>query len=170
LGDRGSGCRSDGAREMKKVTLTFDNGPDPDGTTAYVLDILSREHLKASFFVTGNQLSLRGARVLAERAHAEGHWIGNHTFTHSVMFGDSKDRALPEIEIGRTQEIIGELSHPNRFFRPYGAGGIISQRLLSADAVSYLAAGRYRPGCHATEDPPADLRPGRHGARSRFNE
>jgi peptidoglycan/xylan/chitin deacetylase (PgdA/CDA1 family) len=155
---------------MKKVTLTFDNGPDPDGTTAYVLDILSREHLKASFFVTGNQLSLRGARVLAERAHAEGHWIGNHTFTHSVMFGDSKDRALPEIEIGRTQEIIGELSHPNRFFRPYGAGGIISQRLLSADAVSYLAAGRYRPGCHATEDPPADLRPGRHGARSRFNE
>jgi peptidoglycan-N-acetylglucosamine deacetylase len=119
------------------------NGPDRDGTTAYVLTLLRRQDIKASFFVTGQQLSLPGARVLAERAHAEGHWIGNHTFSHSVMFGDSDDLGLPDREIGRTQELIGGLSHPGRLFRPFGAGGNLSKSLLSAEAVSYLVAGRY---------------------------
>ena len=128
---------------MKKVTLTFDNGPDPKGTTAFVLDELARRRILASFFVTGRQLGRPRARDLAERAHAEGHWIGNHTLTHSIMFGDSDDASLPDREIGETQALIGELAHPDRLFRPYGAGGVISRRLLSAAAVAYLERGGY---------------------------
>jgi peptidoglycan/xylan/chitin deacetylase (PgdA/CDA1 family) len=128
---------------VKKVTLSFDNGPDPGGTTAFVLDELASRAIRASFFVTGRQLARPGARALAERAHDEGHWIGNHTLTHSVMFGDSVDATFAEREIGETQALIGELAHPDRFFRPYGGGGVISRRLLSASAVDCLSRGAY---------------------------
>src|SRR5580658_1229242 len=128
---------------MKRVTLTFDNGPDPNGTTAFVLDVLAQHAIQASFFVTGRQLVRPGARGLAERARDEGHWIGNHTLTHSVMFGDSDDASLAEREIGETQALIGELGHPDRLFRPYGGGGVISKRLLSASATAYLVGGGY---------------------------
>jgi peptidoglycan/xylan/chitin deacetylase (PgdA/CDA1 family) len=128
---------------MGKVTLTFDNGPDPGGTTAFVLDELARRGILASFFVVGRQLRREGARLLAERAKDAGHWIGNHTLTHSIMFGDSDDDSLAEREIGETQALIGELSHPDRLFRPYGGGGVISRRLLSRSAADYLASGGY---------------------------
>ena len=128
---------------MNKATLTFDNGPDPAGTTGHVLDLLLERRIKASFFVTGAQLELPGARSLAERARGEGHWIGNHTLTHSIMFGDSDDPSLPEREIGTTQKLIGDLSHEDLLFRPYGGGGVLDQRLLSPDAVSYLVKGGY---------------------------
>lgn len=127
----------------RKVTLTFDNGPDPQGTTATVLDLLLRRSLKASFFVTGKQISLPGARAMAERAHAEGHWIGNHTFNHCTMLGDSSDPDFPDKEIGATQELIGTLAHPGKLFRPYGAGGLLGPGLLSASAVDYLVRGKY---------------------------
>ncbi len=77
------------------------------------------------------------------RAVSEGHWIGNHTLTHSVPFGASDDRSLPEREIETTQELIGDLAHPDRWFRPYGQGGVIDRNLLSAAAVEHLVNGRY---------------------------
>lgn len=126
-----------------RVTLTFDNGPDPTGTTARVLDVLKDRGVSASFFVTGAQLAAPGARSLAERARREGHWIGNHTFSHSVMFGDSDDPDLATREIDATQQLIGDLAGPERFFRPYGAGGLLGPRLLSAAAVGHLKAGGY---------------------------
>jgi peptidoglycan-N-acetylglucosamine deacetylase len=128
---------------MKKVTLTFDNGPDPSGTTALVLDELAQRGILATFFVIGRQLARHGARDLAERARDQGRWIGNHTLTHSIMFGDSDDASLADREIGETQALIGDLAHPNRLFRPYGGGGVISKRLLTASAVSYLVSGGY---------------------------
>ena len=126
-----------------KVTLTFDNGPDPGGTTAWVLDVLRDHGVLASFFVTGAQLSLPGALALAQQARGAGHWIGNHTFSHSVQFGDSDDPGLPDREIGATQDLIGELSHPRRLFRPYAGGGALSPSLLSEAAIRYLSAGGY---------------------------
>ena len=68
---------------MLSLTLTFDNGPDPE-TTPFVLGVLARRSLRATFFVVGNKLSTPVGSELARRAHAEGHWIGNHTWTHSV--------------------------------------------------------------------------------------
>jgi peptidoglycan/xylan/chitin deacetylase (PgdA/CDA1 family) len=117
-----------------KVTLTFDNGPWP-GVTEAVLDTIGEREVHATFFVVGNQLQRRGARSLAERAVAEGHWIGNHTMTHSVLFGDGAD---PIDEVEPTQGLIGELSHASRWFRPFGRGGVIDDRLLSREAVEYL--------------------------------
>jgi peptidoglycan/xylan/chitin deacetylase (PgdA/CDA1 family) len=120
-----------------KVTLTFDNGPWP-GVTEQVLDTLRARDVRSTFFVVGNQL--RKARSLAERAVDEGHWVGNHTMTHSVPLGDGAD---PIEEIDATQELIGELAHDARWFRPFGRGGVLDDRLLSADAVELLQNGAY---------------------------
>lgn len=129
--------------EVVKVTLTFDNGPDPGGTTQHVLRVLRDANLRSTFFVTGQQLLLPGAMELAVRARSEGHWIGNHTFTHSTMFGDAvADSMLPAREIGETQRLLGELASTQRWFRPYGGGGV-GPRLFSQNAIDYLAQGRY---------------------------
>ncbi|MBV1686264.1 polysaccharide deacetylase family protein [Novosphingobium sp. G106] len=126
-----------------KVTLTFDNGPSPEGTTDQVLKLLDARGIKATFFVTGQQIRRPGGRVLAERAHAEGHWIGNHTFSHTVIFGDNGTPESPRDEIGVTQDLLDGLVHRDKFFRPYGGGGIIGPKLLSPHAVDYLTAGGF---------------------------
>jgi len=124
------------------VTLTFDNGPHPDVTPA-VLDVLSDRDVKATFFVVGDRLTADGGRQLAERAHAEGHWIGNHTMTHSIPLGVDTSAEYAEVEIERTQDLIGDLRHPDRFFRPFGEGGHVNAKLLSRAAVDLLERGGY---------------------------
>jgi peptidoglycan-N-acetylglucosamine deacetylase len=125
----------------QRVTLTFDNGPTP-GITERVLETLAERSVKATFFVVGDQLAIPGARALCERAAAEGHWIGNHTMTHTEQFGDVDDPGYAAREIGDAQAALGPLVHPDRLFRPYG-DGVISQRLLSQPAVEYLTTGGY---------------------------
>jgi peptidoglycan/xylan/chitin deacetylase (PgdA/CDA1 family) len=75
---------------MFDLTLTFDNGPEPE-TTPFVLDVLARRSIRTTFFVVGHKLSTPEGRELARRAHEEGHWIGNHTWSHSVPLGLLKD-------------------------------------------------------------------------------
>jgi peptidoglycan-N-acetylglucosamine deacetylase len=127
---------------MPRLTLTFDNGPEP-GVTDRVLDVLRERDVHATFFTVGNQLARPDARRLAERAAAEGHWIGNHTMTHSTPFGERSDPEYLDREIDGTQALVGELSHADRLFRPFGLGGILDDRLLSRAAVDHLSAGRY---------------------------
>jgi peptidoglycan/xylan/chitin deacetylase (PgdA/CDA1 family) len=122
---------------MFDVTLTFDNGPEPD-VTPRVLDILAARAIKTTFFVIGEKLEDPARRQLAVRAHDEGHWIGNHTFTHTVPLGQQRDPQTARHEIGRTQAAIGELSHPRRWFRPFGGGGNLDDRLLKPSVVDYL--------------------------------
>ena len=90
---------------MFDLTLTFDNGPEPD-VTPRVLDTLRERGIKTTFFVIGEKLGDPECRRLAARAHDEGHWIGNHTFTHSVPLGQQRDRDAAQHEIGRTQAAI----------------------------------------------------------------
>jgi peptidoglycan-N-acetylglucosamine deacetylase len=124
------------------VTLTFDNGPDPSATPQ-VLDVLADRGLRATFFVVGERLAEPGARALAERARAEGHWIGNHTFTHGPPFGELGDAERVRREIERTEALIGDLAHPDRLFRPVGGGGELDARLLTPAAVDVLVAGAH---------------------------
>lgn len=127
---------------MSRVTLTLDNGPDPR-VTPRVLDVLARRRVKASFFVLGRALTDPIRRRIAERAHAEGHWIGNHTFHHAIPFGENAAAGAVESEVGATQRLIGPLAHPDRPFRPFGAGGNLDRRLLSRRLVDYLVEGAY---------------------------
>jgi peptidoglycan/xylan/chitin deacetylase (PgdA/CDA1 family) len=127
----------------RRVTLTFDNGPTP-GITERVLDILKREGIRSTFFVIGRNLVDPEAASLARDAHAAGHWIGNHTFSHSVSFGDRPTPEFAAHEIEGAQDLIAELSHPNKLFRPYGNSGVIGPHLFSRAAVSFLLANAYQ--------------------------
>ncbi len=127
---------------MFDVTLSFDNGPEPD-VTPFVLDVLARRSICTTFFMIGEKLARPEGRKLAERAHAEGHWIGNHTWTHSIPLGRRSEPDIAEIEIGRTQDLIGDLAHPSRYFRPFGGGGAIGEHLLNPAVVDYLIAGKF---------------------------
>jgi peptidoglycan/xylan/chitin deacetylase (PgdA/CDA1 family) len=120
---------------MTAITLTFDNGPEPD-VTPHVLDVLGRHDIRTTFFVVGEKLQQR--RHLAERAHADGHWIGNHTFTHRLPLGMIDEPGVAAAEIERTQGLIGDIAHPRRLFRPFGGGGRLGPQLLNREALTYL--------------------------------
>ena len=106
---------------MTKLTLTFDNGPTP-GVTERVLDALASRDIKATFFLVGDRLAEPGAIEIATEAHAQGHWIGNHTMRHGPPLGDWSDHEASVEEIASAQAALGPLAHPRRFFRPNGRG------------------------------------------------
>lgn len=127
---------------MFDLTLSFDNGPDPEVTPG-VLDILGRRGIKTTFFVIGGKIADPARRSLAERAQAEGHWIGNHTYTHDVPLGRQPDAGRAESEIGCTEILLGNLAHPDRLFRPFGGGGVLNEGLFRPSVVKYLERERY---------------------------
>lgn len=125
--------------DPRTITLTFDNGPDAE-ITPFVLDVLARHEIKATFFVVGNKLA--AARSASERAHDEGHWIGNHTWSHSIPFRDRGDAEFVAAEIDDTQRELGALAHPAKYFRPFGGQGRIDGA-LNATAAAHLSAGGF---------------------------
>jgi peptidoglycan/xylan/chitin deacetylase (PgdA/CDA1 family) len=127
----------------RRVTLSFDNGPTA-GVTERVLDILGRARILTTFFVIGRNLDDPAAVSVMEQAHAAGHWIGNHTLTHSVALGDRPDLAYAVSEIEGAELRIGKSSHPEKLFRPYGNGGHVGPHLLSRAALDYLLEKNFR--------------------------
>lgn len=126
---------------MRQVTLSFDNGPEP-GVTPAVLDILARRGIRASFFVMGYKVATPGGRALSARAGAEGHWIGNHTFSHTRPLGElDAVAALKEFE--QAEQALAWLDQTPRLFRPYGRAGALGPHLLHPAVVEKLIAGRY---------------------------
>src|SRR6266849_6322003 len=100
-----------------KLVLSFDDGPDRRWTPK-VLDILKEKNAPASFFVIGDQANR--APDLLKREYAEGHEIGNHTFTHPKF--DEISRTQIKWELNLTQRLIeSTLGVKSILFRPpYG--------------------------------------------------
>ena len=126
----------------RKLTLSFDNGPTP-GITERVLDELSARSILSTFFVVGRDLQREGSRALVQRAKDAGHWIGNHTMTHSVLLGASDDPDTPAAEITAAQDVLGDLAEDDRLFRPWGGGGILGPNLLSRAAIQLMERDRF---------------------------
>ena len=126
---------------MKRVTLTFDNGPHAQGTPR-LLDVLAQRSIKATFMLVGEYLRDPELRKLAQRTRSEGHAIGNHTLTHGVPLGKRPGREVAEKEIGEAQQLLGDLA-TGRLFRPNGDKGRLGEHMLSEDAVDYLCIHRY---------------------------
>ncbi len=126
---------------MRKVTLTFDNGPDPV-VTPFVLDCLARHDVRSTFFVMGRKVILPENAAVARMASEAGHLIGNHTFSHSTPLGELDAlEALREFE--RTEQALEWLDQPQRLFRPYGRGGALGRHLLHPAVVERLLTGGY---------------------------
>lgn len=115
---------------MARITLTFDNGPEPRWTD-HVLEVLAKHDIKASFFIIGKKLiASADARASVTRAKSEGHWIGNHSFNHIYSLGDIDRVDAFDIEVVRTFKELGDLAHPDLLFRPFCNAGIIDDRVL----------------------------------------
>lgn len=91
--------------EIKKIALTFDDGPHPV-YTEQMLDVLKAEQVPATFFLLGQ--NIEGQEEIVKKIAEEGHLIGNHTFHHVQITGLSKEQACEEIE--KTSCLIEELT------------------------------------------------------------
>ena len=124
-----------GPADGHRVALTFDDGPCP-GYTEQILDILRQRSVKATFFVCGQ--NVERSPELLRRIQAEGHTIGNHTYTHPFPF--FRTRAFFAREIDRTQEVIEKVTGKRpRFFRPpFGARWLGLQAVLEARGLTLV--------------------------------
>jgi cellulose synthase/poly-beta-1,6-N-acetylglucosamine synthase-like glycosyltransferase/peptidoglycan/xylan/chitin deacetylase (PgdA/CDA1 family)/spore germination protein YaaH len=96
------------------VALTFDDGPDAEWTPR-VLDILRREQVPATFFIIGQNGQQNPD--LVRRIVADGHDIGNHTFTHPNL-GEIPGR-LTDLELNATERLVEALTgRSTTLFRP----------------------------------------------------
>jgi len=102
----------------KKIAITFDDGPLLEHTPA-ILDILQKEQASAAFFCIGRRIA--GHESLLKRIDAEGHVIGNHSFSHHFwfdMFG--ADKMLAELKQVDDAVIAVTGKRPRLFRPPYG--------------------------------------------------
>ncbi|HXY15948.1 MAG TPA: glycosyltransferase [Terriglobales bacterium] len=100
--------------DPNKVTLTFDDGPDPEWTPK-ILDVLKRKNAPGTFFLIGLEADKFGG--IASRIYREGHEIGNHTFTHPDISNISTK--LNQLEINLTEELFASrLGVHTILFRP----------------------------------------------------
>jgi len=120
----------------KRVTVTFDNGPTT-GITDEVLDLLEARRVPAVFFVVGQRAATYEGRTRVRRAVELGHRVGNHTWTHSVPFGELDDQAV-RYEIDDTVRLVNALGGDGHLFRPYGVGGVMDHRLMSPFGAAHL--------------------------------
>jgi peptidoglycan-N-acetylglucosamine deacetylase len=105
-------CR--GRPGARRVSLTFDDGPDP-ATTPRLLEILEKHGVQAAFFLIGENAARH--RQLTESLAAKGHLVGNHTYRHAWWTNFLWGKRL-EREIQAAQQVLTEiLGQAPRFFR-----------------------------------------------------
>jgi len=98
----------------KKLALTFDDGPDPEWTPA-ILAILKQKKVTATFFMIGSAMEAHPG--LVQQVLADGHEIGNHTYTHPNL-ADTPAAAV-RLELNATQRLFQALTGRSmRLFRP----------------------------------------------------
>ena len=89
-----------GSTDRREIALTFDDGPWPD--TPEFLNVLEREHVVATFFEIGEQISTYGqGGALERRMLADGDMVGDHTWSHPNVSGAGAFAAGPDLEHSR---------------------------------------------------------------------
>ncbi|WP_224815086.1 polysaccharide deacetylase family protein [Hasllibacter sp. MH4015] len=108
------------------VAMTFDDGPHPR-LTPQLLDMLRVRGIRATFYVIGRNAA-RYPQIL-QRMVAEGHEIGNHTWSHPSLYGHSDGALLNQID--RTnQAVFAAVGRPPVTMRPPYGNLYDRQRLM----------------------------------------
>ena len=81
-------------RSRKAVALTFDDGPNPN-TTPVALELLKKYNAKGTFFMVGKAVA--GNEEIIKQVVAEGHQIGNHSWSHPLLTKISLEQAKSQI-------------------------------------------------------------------------
>jgi len=125
------------AVRRREISLTFDDGPDPE-VTPRVLELLDRYHAKASFFCIGERAAAE-PQLVKEIAH-RGHSVENHSYHHNhafALFGVSRLGR----EVDAAQAIVSSLTgSPPLFFRaPAGFYSPLLDPVLASRRLTYVS-------------------------------
>ena len=109
-------CKANTAN--KEIAISFDDGPATLFTPG-ILQVLKNEHVKATFFCIGSRIA--GNEAILKQVHADGHIIGNHSYSHHFWFDlysakkMQDDLALMDSEMEKVTGLKPKLFRP-----PYG--------------------------------------------------
>jgi peptidoglycan/xylan/chitin deacetylase (PgdA/CDA1 family) len=134
--------------EAPLVALTFDDGPTAEGV-ALATSVLRAANAHATFFLIGGEIG--GREALVSQLLAEGHEVGNHSFSHVRMMFHSS--SFYEDEIMRTDALLrgAGVPAPSLFRPPYG------KKLIGLPNA--LVRHDYRLIMWDVEDPPGATTP-----------
>ena len=120
-----------------EISLTFDDGPDPE-ITPRVLDLLDRHGARASFFCVGE----RAARFprLVDAIARRGHSVENHSQRHSYAFALYGPGRLRR-EIRTTQTVLAQMTgrRPEFFRAPAGFRSVLLDPVLAGCGLRYVS-------------------------------
>lgn len=114
-----------GNKDKKYVYLTFDNGYEA-GYTGKILEVLKKNNVKATFFITAHYLNTQPE--LVKQMIDEGHIVGNHTVNHKSMPTLNDDQIKKEV-LDLHQAIYSKFNYEMKYIRP--PKGEYSERTLS---------------------------------------
>ncbi|TCV97614.1 peptidoglycan/xylan/chitin deacetylase (PgdA/CDA1 family) [Luteibacter rhizovicinus] len=118
-----------GARDDVARYLSFDDGPDPEFTPP-LLDLLARHGVQASFFLVGEKIEKHPDIV--ERIVAEGHMLGNHSYSHWSFGNMTLKKQLTEVH--KTDALLRHFDRrPHHRMRP--PHGYVGTQLMLYFAV-----------------------------------
>ena len=101
----------------KKIYLTFDDGPTPQ-ITEWVLNLLEKENIKATFFCIGN--NIEKYPEIFKKIITSGHSVGNHTFNHLQGWKTPEEEYIKNVDLCK-MEMDNSSTEKSILFRPpYG--------------------------------------------------
>ena len=105
-----------GDTSKKKIYLTVGAGYE-NGYTEHILDVLKKHNAKATFFLVGNFMET--SPEIVKRMVAEGHTVGNHTYTHPDM-SQILDKTAFENELTKLEKLYKETTgkEMKKLYRP----------------------------------------------------
>ncbi|MGN0352858.1 MAG: polysaccharide deacetylase family protein [Roseburia sp.] len=113
----GQTAEAAGKEMMKKIAITFDDGPNPNYTEE-LLDGLKERGVNATFFLLGKEVETYPEIV--KRIYEEGHLIGTHSYEHVNLSNLCDSAAIEQVDKTNTAiyHITGE--YPQYIRPPFG--------------------------------------------------
>lgn len=129
--------------QPKSVYLTFDDGPTPE-VTPWVLDVLARYGIKATFFCVGDNVARY--RPVFEEVKSAGHRLGNHTMNHISALTYESKAYLANVEKANAL-IHTDLFRPPHGWLRWGQASLLQRkyRLIMWDVVTRDYSSRLTP-------------------------
>ncbi len=120
--------------EEKVLYITFDAGFE-NGNTGAILDALKKHGVKATFFLVGNYFETQPD--LVKRMVAEGHTIGNHTYSHPDMSAIADEASFRD-ELEKNAQLYKDITGQEmpRLYRP-PQGKFCENNLRMAQSLGY---------------------------------
>lgn len=105
------------SEEIKKVAITFDDGPNAD-YTEMLLDGLKERGVHATFFLLGSEA--KKYPEIVKKIHEEGHLIGTHSYEHVNLCNLSDKKAIEQVD--KTNQVLYEITgqYPEYIRPPFG--------------------------------------------------